>query len=143
MISTSHTGRKEHFSSQDRFFRRICYWLKERLLYKSALCDALFNGLYNKRYISFLKSAQKILKEKYNTDLTLLVYPDCPAAMEKELAREGFELLLLKDRMPGYYGSHTRKIDLKYEIAHDGHPLPSTHRLIADAVADHLAKIKK
>ena len=143
VISTSHTGRKEHLSRQDRFCRRICYWLKERLLYKSSLCDAVFNGFYSKRYIIFLKRAQQILKEKYDTSLTLLVYPDCPEKMEKELARAGFDLLLLKDRMPGYNGCHARKIDLKYEIPYDGHPLPSTHRLISDAVADHLEKLRK
>ena len=139
VINNHEPYRLKYFPAQDKVVRKICYWMKERLFFRSALCEAVFNGIYKKRYIQYLKLAEKVLKEKYGTDLTVIVYPDCMPEMEKELREAGFELLELKKHMPGYKGYHARKIDLKYEIPYDGHPLPGTHALIADAVLEYLA----
>ncbi|MBR2910710.1 MAG: hypothetical protein IKC05_03810 [Lentisphaeria bacterium] len=138
VIHTHGNSEYRYFSQKDRAARFICYWLRERILYKSAVSDAIFNKIYNRRYLLYLQQAKAFLAKKYSSDLTIVIYPDCSTGMIKELADAGFKLLFLKEYMPDYKGYHSRKIDLKYEIPYDGHPTPATHKLIAQAVLDYL-----
>ena len=108
------------------------YWTKTRLFYKSELFHAISAKFHKQLYIAYLKEAEKILREKYSTTLTVVVYPDCMPDMIDQLKQAGFRLLFLKDVMPDYKGYHTRRVDLKYEIPYDGHPTAKTHQLIAD-----------
>ena len=141
VIHTHGNSEYRYFSGKDKAARFICYWLRERFLYKSAVSDAVFNKIYNRRYLLYLQEAKAILAKKYGSDLTILIYPDCSGDMIKELSAAGFKLLFLKKYMPDYKGYHARKIDLKYEIPYDGHPTPATHKLIARAVLEYLAPV--
>jgi len=82
-----------------------------------------------------LKRIDKIVREKYNSKLTIIVWPDCVSDeyLFNSLQKLNFDIIVL----PKYFYDQT------YRIKGDNHPNAKANEEIAGILIEHLKKINK
>ncbi|MDD2524315.1 MAG: hypothetical protein PHT81_05675 [Endomicrobiaceae bacterium] len=90
---------------------------------------------YNDYMIESLSEINGIVKNKYNSKLTIVIWPEFKQVFVDELKNRGFDVILL----PEYFNSES----LGYRISHDRHPSAKVNEEIAGILYNHINKIDK
>jgi len=90
---------------------------------------------YYNHLLEDLKRIDKIVREKYNSKLTIIVWPDCVSDeyLFNSLQKLNFDIIVL----PKYFYDQT------YRIKGDNHPNAKANEEIAGILIEHLKKINK
>lgn len=96
---------------------------------------------YNKKYcddymIESLKEMNRIIEEKYNSKLTIIVYPN---KYSKRFIKKINETNLNLIYLPGYFNSEKKG----YRIKNDGHPTAKANEEIAQILYNYINDLKQ
>lgn len=120
------------------------YGVLKKTLIKSYIFRKIFlpiiddcNKEYYENYmVESLEEMNKIVQEKYNSKLTILVWPnDYGERFINKLKRTSLDLIFL----PEYFNSEEEG----YKIKHDGHPTAKANEEIAKMLYEHINKENK
>ncbi len=95
-----------------------------------SLIDEYFKQYYEEYMIESLKKINKIIENKYNSKLTIIVYPECcNEKIRNKLKETNLDLIFL----PEYFDD----IGV-YKIKYDGHPTAKANEEIAQILYNHI-----
>lgn len=94
---------------------------------------------YEDYLLETLKEINGILKEKYNSKLTLIVWPGDPGEYREvfldKLKKVSLDIIFVPDSFLSY--------DLGYRVKEDGHPTAQANNIIAEKIYDYLKNIEQ
>ena len=97
--------------------------------------DKYFEEYYKNYMIESFEEMNKIVQEKYNSKLTILIWPnDYGERFINKLKRTSLDLIFL----PEYFNNYG-----EYKIKHDGHPTAKANEEIAKMLYEHINKENK
>ena len=111
-----------------------CYIFKKVFL---PLIDKHNEDFYEDYLLSLLKKIDSILKEKYDSKLTLIIWPGEPEKYSKEfinkLKKIELDVIFIPENFLLY--------DLEYRIKNDGHPTLKANEAIAENLYNYIERI--
>ena len=130
----SYTGRFRN-ARQESIHRFLC----KSMIYKRALIAKKHYSVYDHhRFLSIVESARRILRERYQIDLTVILWDTsidgAAAKIQRQLDAANLDTILVDSALPDYTSDPGR-----YKLhPEDEHPNALANRILAAALAEHL-----
>ena len=115
---------------------RLKYLLARSCIFRKVflpMMDKYFYHYYEDYIIHSLIEMNKIIEKKYNSKLTIIVWPEFNKIFVNKLRKTNLDLIFL----PGFFNSE------EYKIKYDGHPTAKANEEIAQKLYEHINKGNK
>lgn len=118
------TSSMQPFARIKVFFARSFIFRKIFLV----IIDESNKEFYERYLINSLKEINRTVEQKYNSKLTIIVWPEVGETIVNELTNEKIDIIIL----PKYLIEH------QYKIPYDGHPNAKANKEIAEILYQHI-----
>ena len=114
-----------------------CFFAKSYIFRKVfvPIIDEYFKKYYEDYMIKSLEEMNEIVEKKYNSKLTIIVWPEFDESFIDELKGTNLDLIFL----PDYFNFEEED----YKIKYDGHPTAKANEEIAEILCNHINENKK